>query len=114
MLDTAPRRLPTRISPPPPFLPLLPVRAPPPALTFSLSPPPPALRQITIPTLVAIGDQDERSDADQLAALLQDARFVRVPGDHGSAFAAPELAVATAAFLAEKLLVWRASAARAG
>jgi len=59
-----------------------------------------ALRQITIPTLVAIGDQDERSDADQLAALLLDARFVRVPGDHGSAFAAPELAAATAAFLA--------------
>jgi len=58
-----------------------------------------ALRQITIPTLVAIGDQDERSDADQLAALLPVARFVRVPGDHGSAFAAPELAAATAAFL---------------
>jgi pimeloyl-ACP methyl ester carboxylesterase len=29
-----------------------------------------ALRQITIPTLVAIGDRDERSDADELAALL--------------------------------------------
>jgi pimeloyl-ACP methyl ester carboxylesterase len=61
-----------------------------------------ALRQITIPTLVAIGDQDERSDADELAALLRDARFVRVPGDHGSAFAAPELAAAIAAFLAER------------
>src|SRR5215467_4659757 len=43
-----------------------------------------ALRQITIPMLVAIGDQDERSDADKLAALVPDARFVRVPGDHGS------------------------------
>jgi pimeloyl-ACP methyl ester carboxylesterase len=61
-----------------------------------------ALRQITIPTLVAIGDQDERSDADELAALLHDAHFVRVPGDHGSAFAAPELAAAIAAFLAER------------
>jgi pimeloyl-ACP methyl ester carboxylesterase len=61
-----------------------------------------ALRQITIPTLVAIGDQDERSDADELAALLPDARFVRVPGDHGSAFAAPELGAAIAAFLAER------------
>ena len=61
-----------------------------------------ALRQITTPTLVAIGDQDERSDADELAALLHDARFVRVPGDHGSAFAAPELAAAVAAFLAER------------
>jgi pimeloyl-ACP methyl ester carboxylesterase len=61
-----------------------------------------ALRQITIPTLVAIGDQDERSDADKLAALLPDARFVRVPGDHASAFTAPELAAAIAAFLAER------------
>jgi pimeloyl-ACP methyl ester carboxylesterase len=61
-----------------------------------------ALRLITIPTLVAIGEQDERSDADKLAALLHDARFVRVPGDHGSAFATPELAAATVAFLAER------------
>jgi pimeloyl-ACP methyl ester carboxylesterase len=61
-----------------------------------------ALRRITIPTLVAIGDQDERSDADQLAALLQNARFVRVPGDHGSAFVAPELSAAIIEFLAEQ------------
>jgi pimeloyl-ACP methyl ester carboxylesterase len=61
-----------------------------------------ALRQITIPALVAIGDKDERSDAGELAALLCDARFVRVPGDHGSAFAAPELTAAIAAFLAER------------
>ena len=60
-----------------------------------------ALRQITTPTLVAIGDQDERSDADELAALLPDARFVRVPGDHGSALSAPELTAAMLAFLAE-------------
>lgn len=59
-----------------------------------------ALRQITIPALVAIGDRDERSDADELAARLGDARFVRVPGGHESAFAAPELAAAMAAFLA--------------
>jgi pimeloyl-ACP methyl ester carboxylesterase len=59
-----------------------------------------ALRQIATPALVAIGEQDERSDADELAALLRDARFVRVPGDHGSAFAAPELTAAIAAFLA--------------
>lgn len=61
-----------------------------------------ALRQIAIPTLVAIGERDERSDAGELAALLPDARFVRVPGDHGSAFAAPELTVAIAAFLAQR------------
>src|ERR1700722_1124182 len=39
-----------------------------------------ALRKITIPTLVAIGDQDERADADELAALLPNARFARVAG----------------------------------
>ena len=61
-----------------------------------------ALRKITIPTLVAIGDKDERSDAGELAALLGDARFVRVPGDHGSAAGAPELTAAIAAFLAER------------
>lgn len=58
-----------------------------------------ALRQITVPALVAIGDRDERSDADELAALLGDARFVSVPGNHETAFAAPELATAMAAFL---------------
>jgi pimeloyl-ACP methyl ester carboxylesterase len=59
-----------------------------------------ALRQIAVPVLVAIGDKDERSDAGELAALVPDARFARVPGDHGSAFAAPELTAAIAAFLA--------------
>lgn len=60
-----------------------------------------ALRQITIPTLVAIGAQDERSDADQLAALLAAAQFIRVPGDHVTAFAAPELASAVTTFLTD-------------
>jgi pimeloyl-ACP methyl ester carboxylesterase len=59
-----------------------------------------ALRRISVPTLVAIGDRDGRSDADQLAALLPNARFVRVPGDHGSALTAPELASAFVDFLA--------------
>ncbi|KAA0021218.1 alpha/beta fold hydrolase [Antrihabitans cavernicola] len=60
------------------------------------------LRRITTPTLVAIGDRDERSDADQLAALLPNAQFVRVPGDHGSAFVAPELTAAFVEFLAAR------------
>ncbi|MCX4099162.1 alpha/beta fold hydrolase [Nocardia sp. alder85J] len=60
-----------------------------------------ALGQITVPVLVAIGDRDERADADELAALLPNATFVRVPGDHGSAFVAPELATAIIEFLAE-------------
>jgi pimeloyl-ACP methyl ester carboxylesterase len=59
-----------------------------------------ALRGIAVPALVVIGDQDERSDAGQLAALLPSARFARVPGDHASAFAAPELTTAILAFLA--------------
>jgi pimeloyl-ACP methyl ester carboxylesterase len=71
-------------------------------LNSSVPTPESALRQIAIPTLVAIGEKDERSDAGELAALLPDARFVRVPGDHGSAFAAPELAAAVASFLAER------------
>ena len=61
-----------------------------------------ALAQITIPTLVAIGDRDERSDVDELAALLCKARFLRVPGGYDNAFAAPELAAAMTAFLAER------------
>ena len=71
-------------------------------LNSSVPTPEAALRQITIPTLIAIGEKDERSDADELAALLRNARFVRVPGDHGSAFAAPELTAAIVAFLAER------------
>jgi pimeloyl-ACP methyl ester carboxylesterase len=58
------------------------------------------LRRITTPTLVVIGDQDERSDADELAALLPAGRFARVPGGHGGAFAAPEFAAVIKAFLA--------------
>jgi pimeloyl-ACP methyl ester carboxylesterase len=67
-----------------------------------VSTPEDALRRITIPTLVAIGDQDERADADELAALLPDARFIRVPGGHESAFTAPEFVAAIAAFLSER------------
>jgi pimeloyl-ACP methyl ester carboxylesterase len=67
----------------------------------SLVPTPEAdLRRIAVATLVAIGDQDERSDADELAALLPDAEYARVPGNHGTAFAAPELAAVITAFLA--------------
>jgi len=59
------------------------------------------LRRITTPTLVVIGDQDERSDADELAALLPAGRYVRVPGGHGDAFTAPEFGAAFTAFLTE-------------
>jgi pimeloyl-ACP methyl ester carboxylesterase len=59
------------------------------------------LRQITTPTLVVIGDRDERSDAGELAALLPAGCYVRVPGGHADAFAAPELTAAIKAFLTE-------------
>ena len=61
-----------------------------------------ALREIAVPTLVLIGEQDERSDADELAGLLGDAQFARVPGDHGTAFTAPEYTAAIRDFLAER------------
>jgi pimeloyl-ACP methyl ester carboxylesterase len=60
------------------------------------------LRRITTPTLVVIGDRDERSDADELAALLPAGRYVRVAGGHGDAFAAPEFAAALQAFLTDR------------
>lgn len=56
------------------------------------------LRRITTPALVVIGDRDERSDADELAALLPGGRYACVPGDHRDAFGAPELAAAIIAF----------------
>jgi len=60
------------------------------------------LGEIAAPTLVVIGDLDERSDADELAALLPAGRYVRVPGGHGDAFTAPEFAAAIKAFLTDR------------
>ena len=60
-----------------------------------------SLRRITTPTLVAIGEEDERSDADKLAALLPAGRYVSVPGGHWEAFVAPEFGAAVTAFLTD-------------
>lgn len=58
------------------------------------------LSKIMTPTLVAVGDQDHgHASADELAALLPNARFTRVPGDHFTALTSPELATAITAFL---------------
>lgn len=57
-----------------------------------------ALTRIAVPTLVATGDEDT-VDGPALAATLPDARFARVPGDHVTSLAAPELATALVAFL---------------
>jgi pimeloyl-ACP methyl ester carboxylesterase len=71
-----------------------------PALGSLVPTPEDELRRITTPTLVVIGDRDERSDADELAALLPAGSFARVPGGHGGAFTAPEFTAVIKDFLA--------------
>ena len=52
-------------------------------LMGSLVPTPPDdLRRITTPALVVIGDRDERSDADELAALLPAGRYLQIGRAH--------------------------------
>jgi len=59
-----------------------------------------ALRSVDTPALVVVGDADHgHASADEFAAALPDARFARVPGDHWSAFGAPEFARVIAEFL---------------
>nr|WP_232248491.1 hypothetical protein [Streptacidiphilus rugosus] len=56
--------------------------------------------ELRVPTLVAMGSEDERlASARELVAVLPAARMVQVPGDHGSAAAAPELVSAVLDFL---------------
>jgi len=59
-----------------------------------------ALAEITTPTLVVAGAQDERQ-AEELAAALPGARYVLVPGNHFTALLSPELEAAVLAFLAQ-------------
>ncbi len=59
-----------------------------------------ALRTVSVPTLVIVGDRDSRgASADALAALLPHGRFVLVPGDHVTALGAPEFTTAVLQFL---------------
>jgi pimeloyl-ACP methyl ester carboxylesterase len=59
-----------------------------------------ALRQITTPTLVVVGDRDDgHASADALAATLPSAQFTQVPGNHFTALTGPEFATAILAFL---------------
>jgi len=60
---------------------------------------PAELARITVPTLVVAGEQDERQ-AEELAAVLPDARYVPVPGDHGTAPLQPTFAATILDFLA--------------
>ena len=59
-----------------------------------------ALRTVSVPTLVIVGDRDSRgASAGSLAALLPHGRLVLVPGDHGTALDAPEFTTAVLDFL---------------
>jgi pimeloyl-ACP methyl ester carboxylesterase len=59
-----------------------------------------ALSTIAVETLVAVGDQDHtHASAEELAAALPSARFVRVPGNHFTALTSPEFAAAVTSFL---------------
>ncbi|RAG82480.1 alpha/beta hydrolase [Streptacidiphilus pinicola] len=56
--------------------------------------------RLTTPMLVVVGRDDERTEsARELTALLPTARLAEVPGDHGTAAVAPELAQAFVDFL---------------
>ena len=58
------------------------------------------LRTIAMPTLVLMGeDDDDNGSGADLAALLPEARYVEVPGNHMSAVAKPDLGRAIADFL---------------
>jgi len=60
------------------------------------------LRSIAMPTLVVSGADDrDNGSAEALAALLPNARYVEIPGNHMSAVAKPDLGRAIADFLAE-------------
>ena len=59
------------------------------------------LANITMPVAVICGDEDQdNGSAEDLAALLPDARYGEVPGTHMSSVTKPELGEAIAAFLA--------------
>lgn len=59
------------------------------------------LANITMPTAVLCGDADrDNGSAEDLAALLADARYIEVPGTHMSSVTKPELGIAIADFLA--------------
>ena len=60
------------------------------------------LDRIQVPTLVAVGSDDERAEsADDLVAALPRGTRAAVPGDHRTAAAAPEFIAAILDFLAE-------------
>lgn len=60
-----------------------------------------SLAGITMPTAVICGDEDrDNGSAEDLAALLPDARYIEVPGGHLNSVTKPDLGLAIAGFLA--------------
>ena len=58
------------------------------------------LRAVPMPTLILQGAEDhDNGEAEEVAALIPDATFVEVPGNHMSAVTKPELGRAMAGFL---------------
>ncbi len=69
-------------------------------LDSNVDTPPEALAAITVPVLVLAGDEDnDNGAAEDLAAALPRGRAARVPGNHMSAVAQPDLGRAIAAYL---------------
>jgi pimeloyl-ACP methyl ester carboxylesterase len=61
------------------------------------------LQQVKTRTLVVVGDEDHtHATGDALAALLPSARFAQVPGNHFTAFTAPEFGAAILDFLKDE------------
>ena len=72
-------------------------------LDSAVDTPPEALAMIGMPVLVVAGtEDDDNGSAEALAAALPHGQAVRVPGNHMSAVARPELGVAIADFLDER------------
>ncbi len=70
-------------------------------LDSNVDTPPEALAAITVPVLVLAGDEDnDNGAAEDLAAALPHGRAARVPGNHMSAVAQPDLGRAIADYLA--------------
>ncbi len=70
-------------------------------LDSNVDTPPEALAKIDVPVLALAGmEDDDNGTAEDLAAALPYGQAFRIPGDHMSAVAEPDLGQAIAAFLA--------------